>query len=279
MKNFCLLFLSLILISFNGFTQNTNLSELDEIRKLKKELVTNFNSEKDLPPVHSESFLTGLKSTQDDYGDPPGWSLVNTYGGSGKDNARKVAVAQDGSFFVTGSFSGEMSIESNNYSSIGRRDAFLAKFQGDGSLIWFNQYSPLSGEKIDAYGIHIDDSGSVYFTGYYTGDVSFGEFDLPGIFAMNLFVVVANSDGEISMATGHSTSNPMELGIKVDTDDDGNIYVLGSTDGSTNYIHPSVIIKYAPDGTMLMDYYHDQNFSDMKIVGDNIYFTGTFKSR
>ncbi len=278
MKKFSLVFLSLLLLSFNGFTQNSGLSEFEEISNFKKELVTNLNSEKELPSIHSEFLTPGLKSTQDDYGDPPGWGLVNAFGGSGKDNARKVAVAQDGSFFVTGSFSGEISIESNNYLSVGQRDAFLAKFQSDGSLIWFNQFSPLTGETIDAYGIHIDESGNVYFTGYYTGDVSFGEFDLPGIFVMNLFVVVANSDGEISLATGHSTSNPLELGFKVDTDDDGNIYVLGSTDGNVYFRSPSVIIKYAPDGTMQMDYYHDQNFCDMKIVGDNIYFTGTINS-
>ncbi|MCD4737227.1 MAG: hypothetical protein K8R53_14385, partial [Bacteroidales bacterium] len=275
MKKLLLAFISFILFLFSGVSQESKLAELEYLKNFKKELLTNVNTENRQIGKYDGTSSSGLKSTQDDYGDPPSWDWVNSFGGSGKDVARKVAVASDGSFYVTGSFSGEMSIGSNDYSSIGRRDAFLAKFQNDGSLIWFSQFSPSVGEKIDAYGIHTDGSGNVYFTGYYTGDVSFRNFDLTGNYGMNLFLAVANTNGEITMAVNHTTGNIDELGLKVDTDDDGNIFVLGSTDGTTYRYHPSVIIKYSADGTMLMDYYHDQNFCDMKIAGNNIYYNGT----
>ena len=275
MKKFSFAFLALLLFTFNSTSQEVGLSEKDELIKLKKELINNINRGNEDHNIYGVTSTTGLKSVQDDYGDPPDWDWITTFGGSGKDIARKIAVASDGSLFVTGSFSGEISLGSNNYSSVGRRDAFLAKFQNDGSLIWFNQFSPSPGERIDAYGIHLDVSENVYFTGYFSGDVNFGDFNLPGTHGKNLFLVSANPDGEITMATAHATTNPEELGLKVDTDNDGNIFVLGSTDGTTYWRHPSVIIKYASDGTVILDYYHDQNFCDMKIMNDNIYFAGT----
>jgi len=278
MKKISLALLTLLLFTFYGISQKALLSEEAELIKLKKELVNNIKNGNENHIVYGVSSTTGLKSIQGDFGDPPDWDWITTFGGSGNDVARKVAIASDGSLFVTGSFSGEISLGPDNYSSVGRRDAFLAKFQNDGSLIWFNQFSPLPGERINAYGIHLDDAGIIYFTGYYSGDVSFGDFDLPGLHGKNLFLVSANPDGEITMATAHPTANPEELGLKVDTDNDGNIFVLGSTDGTTNFRHPSVIIKYAPDGAIFFDYYHDQNFCDMKIIGEHIYFAGAVNS-
>jgi hypothetical protein len=272
------LFLGILFLSFNCISQNPRLSEHAQINQIKKELTANRYNVNETPLVPGKALFSGVKSTQADYGNPPEWGLVNTYGGSGKDIARKVAMAADGSFFVTGSFSGNISIGSNEYTCTGKRDAFLAKFQGNGSLIWFRQFSPLAGNTIDAYGIHTDNSGNVYFTGYYTGNVSFGEFDLLGNNPMNLFVAVANPEGDITMATDHYTFNPLEMGLKVDTDNNGNIFILGSTDGTLDFRHPTVIIKYAPDGTMLLDYFNDQGFCDFGIVGDQIYFIGTIAS-
>lgn len=274
MKKYYLTILSVVLLSFIGNTQNACLPEDNELMKFKMERINNVNFVNE-PVNYYGKTTAGIKSVQDDFGTPPNWDWVTTFGGSGKDIVREVVTSADGSLFITGSFSGEISIGSNTYIGVGRRDAFLAKFQSDGSLNWFKQFSPLADEKIDAYGINLDDQGNIYFTGYYTGDVSFGDFNLSAIHDMNMFLAVANPEGEITMATIHTTNNPLEIGLKVDIDDDGNIFVLGSTDGTSNFRHPSVIVKYSPEGTVLLDYYHSQNFCDMKIVGEHIYFIGT----
>ena len=274
MKNLYLTIL-ILLFSFHSIAQNTGLPENHELTRFKKEVFQNVNTKNEPVRYYEMPATTGAKSGQDDYGNPPDWDWVTTFGGSGKDIARAVVSSTDGSLFITGSFSGEISIGSNSYISVGRRDAILAKFQSDGTLVWFRQFSPSADEKIDAYGIHLDDLGNIYFTGYYTGDVSFGDFNLSGSHNMNMFWAVADSGGEITQAFDHVTGNPAELGLKVDTDNDGNVWVLGSTDGSDNFRHPSVIVKYANDGTVLLDYYHNQNFCDMEIVGEYIYFIGT----
>ncbi len=269
MKKVYLVFFCILLLTYGGIAQSINLIENDELLKVKQERMNQ-------PVNHSDKLKSdGYKSINDDFGNPPNWDWVTTFGGSGKDIAREVVSSADGSLFVTGSFSGNISIGANSYTSVGRRDAFIAKFHSDGNLAWFNQFSPFEHEKIDANGIHLDELGNIYFTGYYTGDVSFGDFALPDIHDMNMFLAVANADGEITMATVHSTSNPLELGMKVNVDGDGNIFVVGSTSGSTDFRYPSVIVKYAPDGTVIMDYYQSQNFYDIEIVNDNVYFVGT----
>lgn len=278
MKNYYLIILNILLLSFSINAQNVQLPENHELIKFKKERINNISAKNETTSYYEKSSSSGFKSATDDFGNPPNWDWINTFGGSGIDIVREVTTSADGSLFITGSFSGEISIESSSYTSVGRRDAFLAKFQSDGTLVWFKQFSPLAGEKIDAYGIDLDDQENIYFTGYYTGDVSFGDFNLTAIHDMNMFLAIADPEGEITMATAHTTSNPLELGQKVDTDDDGNIYLLGSTDGSTSFRHPTVIVKYDSDGNVLLDYYNDQNFCDMKVVGDNIYFTGTINS-
>jgi len=276
MKKFTLFFASLFILAINGFTQNVNRGELNDLLNIKSQ------------EVPEDRFLTKSGSCNsnifksvdiiDDYNNPPNWSDVSVYGGSGKDIARQIVVASDGSLCVVGSFSGELSIGSNNWSSVGRRDAFLAKFQENGTLIWFRQFSPSENEKIDAFDIHLDASDNAYFTGYYTGYVTIGDFELSNNHEMNLFFAKANADGEILLAETHSTANPKELGLKVDTDGEGNIFVLGSTDGTTAYIHPSVILKYTPEGNLLTEYYHQQCWADMQVFGEHIYFTGTINS-
>jgi hypothetical protein len=203
---------------------------------------------------------------------------VNTFGGSGKDIVREIVTNTSGEIFITGTFSGNINLAGNSWSSTGNRDAFVAKFQSEGSLSWFRQFSPLEGEKMDSYGLCLDNAGNIYFTGYYTGDISLSTFNLNGTHEMNLFMAKLDGEGNIILAAAHSTPNPQELGLKVDTDDSGNIYVLASTDGTTAKEHPSAVIKYNPSGHVILDFYHAQNFCDMKVVGQNIYFTGTVNS-
>ena len=64
---------------------------------------------------------------------------------------------------------------------------------------------------------------------YYTGSVTIGTNTLPNIAKQNLFFTKLNSSGEVIMAKNHGNAEDTEIGHKIDTDDNGNIYILGST--------------------------------------------------
>lgn len=263
----------MVLMLTNAISQKSKTNEKEELIKFKTEL-----SKKTTPDNldnYNNYTATSIKSLQDDYGSSPDWEKITTYGGSGKDYAREIVTATDGSFYVTGSFTGEMSIEETSYEGVGKRDAFLAKFQSDGSLMWLQQFSPEQGEIIDAFDICIDESGDLYLTGYYTGDITLGDFTLPGTGPKNMFLAKSNSDGEIVLATTSSLSYPEVIGLKIDTDQNGNIYVMGSN-GVTSGWYASFLVKLSSDGSMLQSYYHSQSFVDMEVINEQIYLTGSF---
>jgi len=262
-----------LLMLTNAISQKSKITEKEELIKFKTELFKTTT-----PEMFDNNYnfnATSKKSFQDEYGSSPGWDKITTYGGSGKDFVRETAIATDGSFYVIGSFSGEMSIEETSYECVGKRDAFLAKFQSNGSLIWLLQFSPEQGGIIDAFDICINESENLCFTGYYTGEITLGDFTLPGTSPKNMFVAISNSDGEIIMATTSSLSYPEAIGLKVDTDQKGNIYVMGSN-GLTDGWYASYLVKLSKEGSVLQSYYHSQSFVDFEVINNQIYLTGTF---
>ncbi len=214
-----------------------------------------------------------LKSTTADFGDPPDWNWVTQFGGSGSDNIMDIVTDETGNIYITGIFSGEISVAENSYVSIGSWDSFIAKFHSDGSLSWFNHISASEENEIKSYGIHIDNSSNIFITGYYTGSVTIGTNILPDNSAYNWFFSKLDTDGN------HLLSNTWEglmnaIGIVLDTDEEGNIYIAGSSNGSTSYNHPSFILTLNQSGNVSESYSSEQTFTNMEIVGDHIFFFG-----
>src|SRR6185295_17367163 len=85
-----------------------------------------------------------------------------TWGGPDTDEAAGVAVAADGSVYVTGT---TLSFGQ------GGRDAFLLKYAPDGSLVWQRTYgtAPDASFVADEFGtgVAVAADGSVYITGQY----------------------------------------------------------------------------------------------------------------
>ncbi|MCD4747710.1 MAG: T9SS type A sorting domain-containing protein [Bacteroidales bacterium] len=216
-----------------------------------------------------------IKSVITDYGNAPDWNWASQFGGSGPDYGRDVITDATGNIYLAGAFSGEISIADITYTSIGIRDAIVAKFDDTGNLVWIKQLSASVNEEIDAYGICLDDSENIYVTGYYTGSVTLGTNTLPNVAQQNLFFTKLNFSGEVMMAKNHGNAEDTEIGFKIDTDDNGNIYILGSTNGSISYSNSSIILKYDSNGSFLMDYVSEENFIDFAVFGSSIYFTGT----
>ena len=91
------------------------------------------------------------------------WSTF--LGGSGWDSGSCIAVASDGSCYVSGWTSSSNFPTKNAYNSTygGMKDAFVAKFNSSGSLLWSTF---LGGSNSDyGYGIDVDSDGSCYVTG------------------------------------------------------------------------------------------------------------------
>jgi hypothetical protein len=99
--------------------------------------------------------------------DPQG-SLIWTqgFGTSVNDDAESVAVDNVGNVYVYGDTSGRLGA-----TSFGGRDAFLAKFNTNGDMMWVNQFGTISDEyAASTGGIYVNLLGDVYVTGTTLGN-------------------------------------------------------------------------------------------------------------
>jgi len=211
-----------------------------------------------------------------DYGNPPDWNWESKFGGSGNDYARKIATDSEGNVYVVGSFSGETKVESTTLNSTGKRNAIIAKFNNSGSLVWLKTINTSEKKQSDAIGLCIDNSNNIYVTGYYTGTISVGTFDLPNEALYNLFLVKLNSDGNYLMAKNHGSTDEYRIGLNLDLDINGNIYIVGSSDNNIiGWKHSSIFLKYDATGNLLWEKQYDENFNDIKVGEDYLYISGS----
>ena len=279
MKQIIAPFLCIIfLIGFSEAKSQNKFNSPEELNAFKQKLkngeLTDYdNRDFDCSVLKQKSLLAS-----EDYGDAPDINWSGHFGGSGMDLGRDIVSDATGNIYITGSFSGEITVASITLTSFGIRDGIIAKFNNTGSLVWLTQLSPSSNDEVDAYGICLDESGNIYVTGYYTGDVTFGTVGLTDGAEKNLFYVKVNSSGDILVAGNHGDAGETEIGLKINSDNSGNVYIIGSTDNITGWNHSTIILKFDPSGTLLWEQAHDESFTDIVVYDPSIYFSAVMKN-
>jgi uncharacterized delta-60 repeat protein len=140
----------------------------------------------------------------------------------GNDEGTEVAVAPDGSVYVTGSTLGN------------RGDALLLKFSSDGSLLWQRRWD--SGGTERAEDVAIANDGSVYVVG---GTSGFGD---------SLFLLRFTPDGTLAWQRifGPATADGIALAA------DGSIYIAGTAARSGGVSGADVVLlKLDSTGTLV----------------------------
>lgn len=151
-----------------------------------------------------------------------------TWGGAFADFAEGVAVAADGSVYVTGA-------------TDGFGDAFLVKFSDDGVLLWQKRWG---GEGMDfAHDIAIAPDGSLYIAGetnsFFANDAFLAKFDAGGTLLWDRVW----RDGTIEDLSG-------AFGVAVAAD--GSVYLTGNA--SINLVGQDIfLVKFTPEGGLLFE--------------------------
>ena len=141
------------------------------------------------------------------------------FGTGGEDVATAVATDTSGNVYVVGSTSG--ALEGSN---AGGLDAFVRSYDANGVFRWTRQFG--TGGADEATGIVIDANDNVYVAGYVQGL-------LEGAYAgaIDAFVRSYDSGGEIRWTRQFGTGS-WDYAEGVAADASGNVYVVGSTEGS-----------------------------------------------
>ncbi|AFY82417.1 SBBP repeat-containing protein [Oscillatoria acuminata] len=135
------------------------------------------------------------------------------------DIARGVAIDGGGNVYISGRTTG--SLDGNN---AGNFDAFFAKYDRDGNLVWIRQLGTSGWDQ--SPGISTDKNGNIYITGYTTGN-------LEGVNAgtRDIFVTKYDPSGNLLWTEQLGTSS-LDYSYGSATDSAGNVYITGHTTGS-----------------------------------------------
>ncbi len=98
---------------------------------------------------------------------------VSTVEGTGNNTPSDLAVASDGSVFVTGSFNGtadfDPSSNTMNVPTTGQEDGFLQKLDNDGELMFVKRIGGISGDRVN--GLFITPNNTIWITGSFNGSM------------------------------------------------------------------------------------------------------------
>ncbi|WP_157234501.1 SBBP repeat-containing protein [Limnospira indica] len=164
-------------------------------------------------------------------------------GSSSFDGAHALTTGSDGSIYVAGYTAGDLDVQTNS----GERDAFISRFQPDGTQDWTRLLGTSGWDGANALTTGSD--GSIYVAGYTYGDLN-GQ-TLRGL--SDAFISRFQPDGTQDW-TRLLGSSGWGVASALTTAGDGSIYVGGWTwgnlDGQTHSGREDAFIsRFQPDGT------------------------------
>jgi hypothetical protein len=137
------------------------------------------------------------------YDSSGGYHWVKHFGGTGTEWSAEITLDKWSNIYISGTFSNTASFIDSSVSSFGSTDAFFAKLDSSGTLLWIET----AGGSGDDHGIglSINNNGSIiYLSGNFTGSATFGSFAQNAYGSKDIFVGKLNqvSAGVINLQDG-----------------------------------------------------------------------------
>lgn len=225
-------------------------------------------------------------------------------GGTGTDRGLSIKTDAAGNSYITGYYQGTATFGSTTITSVSSsQDIFLAKYNSSGVLQWVKSAGGSSGDIGNA--VNIDNSGSVYITGQFTGTAFFGSNSLismtnpnTGAPSQDVFTAKYNAANGNEIWAEKGSAKYSDRGIDIACDIAGNVYVVGQFSDTitfdythnNNMYNACFLIKYNSNGdeqwfrymggsTYIVTYgVATDNSSNIYVTGDffyNMIFFGT----
>lgn len=179
------------------------------------------------------------------------------FGNGDTQNGVRVAVDPWGGAVLAGELLGAMDFGGGVLTSAGSQDAFLARFNGDGSHLWSKRFG--DGELQTARGVAVDASGNILLTGCLQGSTDFGGGPLTSAGLNDVFVARFDPDGGHVWSVRFGDAD-LQTSFAVAADASGNVIITGLMAGSVDFGggaltsgggYDAFVAKLAPDGTHL----------------------------
>ncbi len=214
------------------------------------------------------------------------WSVA--LGGTSTNSAEALAVTEDGSTVVVGSFSGDLSIGNGTLHSAGADDIFITKIAADGHRLWAKRVGSNDIDAADA--VTVDKAGNIYITGVFRSKVMFGEQEITATGDSDIFLTKLSPAGEFLWTKSFGAIG-QDFGRDLAIDSAGNIVLLaeislavgfGGEDLTTNGNRDIALVKLSPDGQHIWSKSMGGSYDDIGTrieldPADNIIMTGSFE--
>jgi hypothetical protein len=194
--------------------------------------------------------------------DPDGALLWVRVLSSDRETARSITLDDTGNIYITGGTYGTLFEETN----AGGQDAFVAKYDNDGILVWGKLFGTTGGSWGEiGQGIVVDNAGNVYISGMTDGGLGEGRIGHQDAFIMKL-----NSAGAQQWVRTHGVAGTFSYAYDLIFHDNA-LYTTGSLSGNyEDEMHQGggdlVLIKSAALTGMTQW---------VRMIGSNRYDTGT----
>jgi len=147
------------------------------------------------------------------------------FGAEFTESATDVAFDSQGNVVVTGTFRSSVDFGGIVRMSAGLSDAYVAKFDVSGNLLWVNSYGSTVFDA--AAGVDIGPSDNIFVTGNFEGNVDFGLGTLNGAGQKDIFVLKLDPDGN-ALVTQRYGGPFSDSGSDIEVFGSGS-FVLGGT--------------------------------------------------
>jgi len=156
-----------------------------------------------------------------------GWA--QRYGSlPGSAQTQATAVDTSGNVYIAGYFNGAtLVMGSVTLTRIGNEDAFVAKLDANGTVVWAKNYGGF-GANVNGYGIAVDGSGQVYLTGTFDADLTTPVLTIIGY--DDVFALKLDASGNTLWAKNYGGINASANGQGIAVDGAGNVYLGGYFD-------------------------------------------------
>ncbi|MFT5668419.1 MAG: hypothetical protein ACI9DK_002623 [Vicingaceae bacterium] len=161
-------------------------------------------------------------------------------GRTGTDRSRTIAIDRSGTIYVAGAFSNAVNFNRSttglfSKTSNGGLDAFIAKFDANGILVWVNTFGETSDD--ETLSVSTNAMNEVIITGFFRGTVDFG----PSVKIQNVrsnnnstdvFLTKLDSNGTLIWNKTFGFSSNLDGGREVSDDKNDNIVFTGTYGGT-----------------------------------------------
>ncbi|MCE3280394.1 MAG: hypothetical protein K0S44_2585 [Bacteroidetes bacterium] len=167
--------------------------------------------------------------------------LAGKVGGTGFDLGRSIIVDNIGNIYISGYFSGNSDFDPGtstyNLNSSGGTDAFFAKYNSIGNLVYANKLGAASSDESTA--LAIDNQQNIYVTGFFSGTVDFdpsgGIMNISAAGNQVIFLAKYDSLGNYLYAKSMGGAAGYDYGLTIGIDNYNNTYLSGFFNGTVDF--------------------------------------------